>query len=381
MKVALVHDWLTGMRGGEKVLSVLCESFPAADLYTLVHDRGSVAKSIEGRRIVTSFIQMLPFAKKSYRGYLPLFPLAIEAMSLKGYDLVISTSHCVAKGVIPPPNALHVCYIHTPMRYVWDMYHEYLGARRGISSILASAVAHYLRLWDAASASRVDHFIANSWNIARKVNRYYGRDAEVIHPPVDCSRFSYNGLRGDYYLIASAFVPYKRVDLAIRALNTSGRRLVIAGKGPEEKRLKKLASANVEFTGWKTDSELTRLYQGARALIFPGEEDFGIVPLEAMASGRPVIAFGRGGALETVVPPDTGKNATGIFFMEQDPTALKEAVSVFERSESLFRPEAIREHALGFDRSVFKDRLLKSIEARYLEFTRSGYAKKAQPAL
>ena len=381
MKVALVHDWLTGMRGGEKVLSVLCESFPSADLYTLVHDRGSVTKSIEGRRIVTSFIQKLPFAKRAYRSYLPLFPMAIEGMSLKGYDLVISTSHCVAKGVIPPDNALHICYIHTPMRYVWDMYHEYLGTRRGVSALLASVLAHYLRLWDASSSSRVDHFIANSWNIARKVKRYYGRDAEVIHPPVDCSKFSCSGLRGEYYLVVSAFVPYKRVDLAIRALNTSGRRLVVAGKGPEEKRLKKLAWANVEFIGWKTDSELARLYRGARALIFPGEEDFGIVPLEAMASGRPVIAFGRGGALETVVPPGTGRSATGIFFMEQEFSALLEAVSVFERSESLFRPEAIREHALGFDRGVFKERLLKSIEARYLEFTRSGHAKKAQPAL
>lgn len=381
MKVALVHDWLTGMRGGEKVLSVLCESFPSADLYTLVHAKGKVSSAIENRRIFTSFIQKLPFAKKAYRSYLPLFPMAIEGMRLKGYDLVISTSHCVAKGVIPPPNALHICYIHTPMRYVWDMYHEYLGGRRGLSAMLASGIAHYLRLWDASSASRVDRFIANSWNIARKVRRYYGRNAEVIHPPVDCSKFSPGGKTGEYYLVVSAFVPYKRVDLAIRAMNSSGRRLVIAGRGPEEKRLKKLAMANVEFTGWKTDAELSRLYQGARALIFPGEEDFGIAPLEAMASGRPVIAFGRGGALETVVPPGTGRGATGLFFMEQEPRALAEAMTVFERSEQLFRPEAIREHALGFDRSVFKERLLKSIEAGYLEFTRNGHAKKTQPAL
>jgi len=381
LKVALVHDWLTGMRGGEKVLSVLCECFPSADLYTLVHARGTVSKTIESRRVVTSFIQKLPFAKKAYRSYLPLFPMAIEGMRLKGYDLVISTSHCVAKGIIPPANALHICYIHTPMRYVWDMYHEYLGSRRGLSSLLARAVAHYLRIWDASSSGRVDHFIANSLNIARKVKRYYGREAEVIHPPVDCSKFSLNGKKGEYYLVVSAFVPYKRVDLAIKALNTSGRKLVVAGKGPEEKKLKKLAWANVEFTGWKTDSELARLYQGARALIFPGEEDFGLVPLEAMASGSPVIAYGRGGALETVVPPGTGRNATGLFFVEQDPRAVMEAVSVFERSGSLFRPDAIREHALGFDRTVFKEKLSKSIEARYLEFTRNGYAKKAQPAL
>lgn len=382
MKVALVHDWLTGMRGGEKVLEALTDIFPSADLYTLVHDRGAVSKKIEGRRIETSFIQGLPFSRKGYRYYLPLFPMAIEGFNLKGYDLVLSTSHCVAKGAIPPPGALHICYIHTPMRYVWDMYDAYFGREKGVKALVARATAHYLRLWDSSTNARVDHFIANSRHVAKRVERFYGRGAEVIHPPVDCSRFSLRGIRGDYYLIVSAFAPYKRIDLAIEAFNASGRKLVIAGSGQDEARLKRLAMPNIELTGWKDDEGLAALYHGCRALIFPGEEDFGIVPLEAMASGRPVVAYGVGGALETVVPPGSAGNATGLFFLEQNPSALNEALSAFERLEGSFDPAAIREHALSFDRAVFKDKVRAFIEERYSEHTSwTGYAEKTQPAL
>ncbi|MBW7956604.1 MAG: glycosyltransferase [Deltaproteobacteria bacterium] len=370
------------MRGGEKVLEVFCELFPSADLYTLYHDRGSVSGVIEGRQVRTSFIQGLPFARRAYRRYLPLFPAAIEGLRLKGYRLVLSTSHCVAKGVLPPPGSLHISYIHTPMRYVWDMYHEYFGQKRGVLALAYRSVAHYLRLWDAASSARVDHFIANSANVAEKVRRLYRRRADVIHPPVDCSKFAIGRRPGNYYLIISAFAPYKRIDLAIEAFNASGKKLVIAGSGQEWKRLVKSARPNIEFLGWKTDDELKGLYQGCRALIFPGEEDFGITPLEAMASGRPVIAFGRGGAIETIVPPGRGRNATGVFFMEQAPAAVNDAVEIFEKAEGIFSPEAIRGHALAFDRTVFKERIRKYLESKLIEFRGGrGNAQKAQSAL
>lgn len=382
MRVALVHDWLTGMRGGEKVLEAFCELFPSADLYTLFHLRGSVSRTIEGRSIRTSFIQRLPLVRSAYRYYLPLFPAAIEGMRLQGYDLVLSTSHCVAKGAVPPPGSLHISYIHTPMRYVWDMYHDYFGRKRGISALAARSFAHYLRLWDAVSNARVDCFIANSANVAEKVRRLYRRKADVIHPPVDCSKFAAGGRPGGYYLIISAFAPYKRIDLAIEAFNSSGKRLVIAGSGQELKKLVKSARPNIEFLGWKTDEELKTLYQGCRALIFPGEEDFGITPLEAMASGRPVVAYGRGGATETIVPPGRGQSATGVFFMEQTPGALNEAVEVFESAAGVFRPDAIRRHALAFDRAVFKEKIRRYIESK-LSCHRGGRgnAQKAQSAL
>lgn len=365
MKVALVHDWLTGMRGGEKVLEVLCELFPSADLYTLLHIPGSVSKAIEGRGISTSFIQKLPMAKKRYRMMLPLFPSAIEAFDLNGYDLVISSSHCVAKGVIPPPSAVHVSYIHTPMRYVWDMYHEYFG--KGNSSWAARKAmgffANYLRMWDVTSSSRVDHFICNSKHVAKRVEKYYRRASDVIHPPVDCSRFGITPGEKDYYLIVSAFAPYKKIDIAIEAFNRSRQKLKIIGKGQDEKKLRALAGPNIEFLGWKSDADLAGFYAGCRALIFPGEEDFGIVPLEAMACGRPVLAFARGGALETVIPCDIscdnmkGGEPTGVFFNEQTPDALSRALDSFERVFKDFNPEGIRRHALGFDRPVFRERL------------------------
>lgn len=298
MRVALVHDWLTGMRGGENVLEALCEIFPEAGLYTLIHIPGSVSRAIENRKIHTSFLQRLPMAGKRYRSFLPLFPLAIEGFDLSGYDLIVSTSHCVAKGVIPPPGALHISYIFTPMRYVWDQYRMYFGEGRTgwLTSRVIRVAAHYLRMWDVASSSRVDEFVSISAHVANRVEKYYRRTSPVIYPPVDCTRFSINTASGDYYLIVSAFAPYKRLDIAIEAFNRMGaRKLRIIGKGQDESRLKKMAGPNIEFLGWRTNEEIAGYYAGCRALIFPGEEDFGIVPLEAMASGRPVIAYGKGG--------------------------------------------------------------------------------------
>lgn len=356
------------MRGGEKVLEVLCEIFPEADLYTIIHVPGSVSGIIENRKIVTSFIQRLPGARSRYRSFLPLFPMAVEGFDLSGYDLVVSSSHCAAKGVIPPSKALHVSYVHTPMRYVWDMYNDYFGPERtGFLKRKAIGVfSHYLRMWDITSSARVDHYIANSAHVARRIEKCYRRGSSIIHPPVDCSRFSASGGDGDYYLVVSAFAPYKKIDIAVEAFNMLGKRLVIIGSGQDEKLLKSKASSNIEFLGWKSDKELAAYYSGCRALLFTGEEDFGIVPLEAMASGRPVIAFARGGALETVVQPGSGDDGpTGLFFNEQTAVSLIEAVKAFEASPDLFVPERIRRHALKFDRPLFKERLKEHIFGLY----------------
>lgn len=375
MRIALIHDWLTGMRGGEKVLEVFCGLFPEADLFTLLHVKGSVSGIIEDRNIKTSFIQKLPFAEKRYRHYLPLFPAAIEQFDFREYDLILSSSHAVAKGAIPAPDSVHISYIFTPMRYVWDMYHDYFG--KGRTGILTRAVmplfANYLRLWDAGSSNRCDSFIAISKHVADRIKRYYNRDADVIYPPVDIKRFSISDNLSDYFLIVSAFAPYKRIDIAIEAFNRLGLPLKIVGAGQDEKRLKGMAKRNIEFLGWRKDEEIAYLYARCRALIFPGEEDFGIVPVEAMASGRPVIAYGRGGVLETVMPLEGSRvkgqgSPTGIFFYEQTPEALMEAVRLFEKKHGLFNPELIRKYSMRFDKEIFKKKIEDYIKEKYKGF-------------
>lgn len=362
MNVALVHDWLTGMRGGEKVLEVLCELHPNATLFTLLHNRGAMSPTIERMNIRTSFIDRLPLKTEKYRNYLPLFPRAVESLDLSPYDLILSTSHCVAKGAIPKRGALHICYCHTPMRYVWEMYDEYFGkGRAGLPARAAmSFFAPRLRRWDVASSDRVHHFIANSRNVGQRIQRYYQRSADVIHAPVDTSLFTLSERDDGYYLIVSALVPYKRIDLAIEVFSRLGERLLIVGKGPDLQKLKALASSNIEFLGWQSDVELAKLYAGCRALIFPGIEDFGIVPLEAMASGKPVIAFGQGGALETVV--EHAEHSTGVFFYEHTIEALTDALRKSQRFR--FDPRVIRVHAEQFDRSKFKMRLQQYIQEK-----------------
>ncbi|MBI3815803.1 MAG: glycosyltransferase [Nitrospinae bacterium] len=408
MKVAIIHDWLTGMRGGEKCLEVFCEIFSDADLYTLIHIPGSVSKTIENRNIKTSFIQKLPLARKHYRFFLPLFPLAIERFSLKGYDLILSSSHCVAKGIIPPPDVPHISYIYTPMRYVWDLYQDYFGGEKAgwLSKKAIGILAHYLRMWDVTSSNRVDYFAAISRHVAKRVEKYYRRKAEVIYPPVDCDKFSLSeippsplltspfsppskgggmggglkGGEGGFYLIISAFAPYKRLDIAIEAFNRTDFKLKIIGDGQDEKRLKGLAKSNIEFLGWQDDNVLREHYAKCKALVFPGEEDFGIVPLEAMASGKPVIAYGKGGALETVIPINQRQEArgkkqeekpTGVFFYEQTPEGLIEAVKYFEENENRFNKNSIRNHALKFDRAIFKEKIRSYIMEKYEEFYRT----------
>jgi glycosyltransferase involved in cell wall biosynthesis len=359
LRVALVHDWLTGMRGGEKCLEVMCELFPDAPIYTLLHVKGAMSPLIESKTIHTSFLQRFPFVEQKYRMYLPLFPFAIEAFDFSDYDLLLSTSHCVAKGAKPRGDALHLCYCFTPMRYVYEMYDEYFGkGQAGMATRMAmKIVAPLLRAWDKKTADRVHHFVAISEHVRQRIYRHYGRDAEVIFPPVDTAKFQASRRDKGYYLIVSALVPYKKVDLAVKAFNKIGKRLIIVGKGPDEEKLRYLAKPNVEFVGWKSDDELALLYAGCTALVFPGEEDFGIVPLEAMASGKAVIAYGKGGALETVQD-----GLSGVFFYEQTVEALEIAVSKAEQMQ--FDVENVRNRALRFSRSIYKDAMKKFIEEK-----------------
>jgi glycosyltransferase involved in cell wall biosynthesis len=366
MKVAIIHDWLTGMRGGEKVLEAFCELFPKAHLYTLLHHPGTVSPTIEALPIRTSFVQKLPFSKKGYRRYLPLFPMAIERFELKGYDLILSCSHCVAKGIIPPPDALHISYLLTPMRYAWDMYGEYFGAKR---SKTIPFFIHYLRMWDVTSSQRVDDFVAISKHVEARIKKYYRRNAEVIYPPVDTHRFKPGTKKGDFFLIVSSLAPYKSVDLAVEAFNRLGYPLRIIGSGPEEKKLRATARSNVAFLGWQPDEVVAEAYSSCKALVFPGEEDFGIVPLEAMAAGRPVIAYGRGGTLETVVSPDHQDKSkdeapTGLFFKEPHVDSLIDAVELFIKVENNFDPAAIRNHSLRWDREIFKEKIKEYISGK-----------------
>lgn len=349
MKVAIVHYWLVTMRGGERVVEALCELYPDADIYTHVAVPEMLTDTIRGHRIRETFIARLPGARRRYQKYLPLMPLALEQLDLRAYDLVISSECGPAKGVITTPRTLHVCYCHSPMRYVWDMYWDYL---KGVPKYLRPAarlLLHYVRRWDLASAFRVDHFLANSDYVARRVKKHYRRDAEVIHPPVDTGMFEVAESTEDFYLLVGQLVPYKRADLAVRAFSSAGRRLVVIGDGEQLADLRRLAGPTVEVMGRQPMSVIRDKYSRCRALVFPGEEDFGIVPLEAMASGRPIIAYGRGGALETVI-----EGRTGLFFDEQTEESLLAAVDRFEDIEETFDPAEIRRHASQFDREVFK---------------------------
>jgi glycosyltransferase involved in cell wall biosynthesis len=368
IKIAIIHDWLTGMRGGEKVLEAFCELCPQADIFTLIHNRGSVSEIIESHQIFTSIIDNFPFKSKNYRNYLPFFPTAIEKFNLREYDLILSTSHCVAKGVITPPTSLHISYLHTPMRYVWDMYDEYFGKEHTgwLSRKVIPFFANYLRIWDVTSSNRCDWFIANSSHVSKRIKKYYGRDATVVHPPVDISNFSIAEGRGEDYLIVSALVPYKKVDLAIRVFNQLNKRLVIVGDGPDKDKLRRLANKNVEFVNWQPNQKLKEY---CRALIFPGEEDFGIVPLEAMACGKPVIAFGKGGALESVVGFKQGLDdkSTGIFFNIQTESALLEALNQCETVS--WNPKFIWNHAQKFSSENFKLKISDFIAEKFEIFS------------
>ncbi|OGR88306.1 MAG: hypothetical protein A3A86_02125 [Elusimicrobia bacterium RIFCSPLOWO2_01_FULL_60_11] len=352
-KVALVHDWLTGMRGGEKVLEVFCGMFPEADIFTLLHVPGSVSEKIESHKIKTSFLQSIPGIRNSYRYFLPLMPRAVESFDLSAYDLVVSTSHCVAKGAVAGTKAVNVSYCFTPMRYIWDQFDLYFGPERAGPVVRGAMriLRPVLQRWDRKSSKRVTHFIADSAYVAARIRNFYGRQAEVIYPHADTEFYAPGTSKpGDFHLIVSALAPYKRLELAVEAFNRMGKKLKIIGSGPSLARLMGIAGPNIEFLGWRSNEEIRDHYRACAALIFPGTEDFGIVPLEAMACGRPVVAYGEGGALETV-----SENASGIFFREASARSLTEAVRKAERMP--WDGGKIRARALEFSREKFVSRL------------------------
>jgi glycosyltransferase involved in cell wall biosynthesis len=353
VKVALIHDWLTGMRGGERALEVLCERFPCAELFTLVHVRGSVSSTVERLRVHTSFVQRLPFVKRLYRQYLPLFPAAVEQFDLDAFDLVLSTSHCCVKSVIRSARARHLCYCLTPMRYAWDQFNAYFGAERvgRAGTAVARSVMARMARWDRDTADRVDRYVAISHHVAGRIARYYNREATVVYPPVDTVFFFPDGSTPEgYALIVSALVPYKRIDVAVAACAAAGVRLKIVGDGPERQTLERDATGDVEFLGRRPDEEIRDLYRRAAVVLLPGEEDFGIVPLEAQACGRPVVALGRGGALETVVHGETG-----LLVDEPGPEAFADAIAI--ATGRTFDSRAIRRHAERFSRERFGDEI------------------------
>jgi len=352
------------MRGGEKVLEQLCLLYPQAHIYTLLHYPQNISPIINRLPIKTSFIQRLPGARRRYQWYLPLFPAAIEQFDLTGYDLVISSSHCVAKGVITRPGTCHISYLHAPMRYAWEMYHQYFNPQRsGLASrLLIPLLMPRLRLWDRVSADRVDYFIANSKHTARRIEKHYRRNAEVLYPPIDTDFFTPGSQpRREYFLVVSALVPYKRIDIAISACNRLKLPLVIIGDGGERTRLQATASPWVKFLGYQNNEQIRESYRCCRALLFPGEEDCGMVPLEAQSCGCPVIAYAAGGALETVVEPECG-----LFFPEQTSASLIQALERFNQMD--FKPEFIRQAALPFGEQAFRKQMQRLIEEKFSRY-------------
>lgn len=358
-RIALVHDWLTGMRGGEKCLEVLCRHYPDARLFTLLHKPGWVSPAIERLKPQTSFLQRFPNVSRYYRYLLPLMPFAAR-WRIPDCDLVVSMSHCVAKAALPPAGVPHVCYCFTPIRYAWHLREAYFGGRFGkLKSILVDRLLGWIREWDRRTADRVTHFIAISRTVQERIAQCYDRESLVIYPPVDTDFYTPAPVeRDDYYLVVSAFAPYKRIDLAIEACAKLNRRLVIIGTGQDAARLKNLAGSNTTFLGWQSDESIRDHLRRCRALLFPGEEDFGIVPVEANACGTPVIALGVGGATETIQPLGFSALPTGVWFEEQEVESLISAMERFERHADQFQTAAIRKQALKFNKHRYEHELL-----------------------
>jgi glycosyltransferase involved in cell wall biosynthesis len=356
MKVALIHYWFVTWRGGERVFKAIADLFPQADIYTHVADPDVVARAFPNRRVSTTFIARLPFSLRQYQRYLPLMPLALEQLDLREYDLVISSESGPAKGVIVAPHATHLCYCHSPMRYVWDRYHDYRSQSGAFTRMAMAPLLHYVRLWDQISAQRVDHYIANSRFVRKRIGAYYRRSAEVIYPPVAVDSFDVSSESEGFYLWVGQLVAYKRPDLLVEAFNELGKPVVVIGEGEMLPQLRRNAKPNIRFLGQQTFDVIRSHYARCRALVFPGIEDFGIVPVEAMASGKPVIAFGYGGAEETIVD-----GLTGLFFRDQTAASLIDAVRRFESVDNFDR-KAIRAHAEKFSEHVFK--------ARFSEYVR-----------
>lgn len=361
MKIAIVCDWLVTYAGAEKVLEQMLNVFPEADLFAVVDFLPEGQRDfIKNKKVTTTFIQNLPRARKKYRNYLPFMPIAIEQLDLSGYDVVISSSHCVAKGVLTGPDQIHISYVHSPVRYAWDLQHQYLreaGLTHGLKSKIARLIMHYMRIWDTRTSNGVDYFIANSHFIARRIWKCYRREAEVIYPPVDIDKFTFCDKKEDFYLTASRMVPYKKMDLIVEAFSKMpDKQLIVIGQGPDFNKIKKLAGPNVKLMGYQPDSVLQDYMQRSKAFIFAAEEDFGITPVEAQACGTPVIAYGKGGSLETVRGYGEMEKPTGIFFSNQKVQDLVDAVSSFEKISPDITAKDCRENAERFAISVFRKR-------------------------
>jgi glycosyltransferase involved in cell wall biosynthesis len=374
MKIAVVHEWLASIAGSERVVEQILELYPSADLFCTVDALPATERGfLRGRQPRTTFIQRLPWSRTHFRAYLPLLPLAIEQLDFSGYDLVISSNHAVAKGIVTGPNQLHISYVHSPMRYAWDMQQQYLtesGIASGVRGAVVRAMLHYLRNWDAISSARVDAFVANSQFVANRIRKFYRRGSTVIHPPVDVARFPFRREKEDFYVVVSRHVAYKRVPLIVEAFaRMPSKKLVVIGDGPERARVIAAATPNVTVLGHQPTSVMISYLQRARAFVFAAEEDFGIAPVEAQACGTPVIAYGRGGALESIVGARTeGNPPTGLFFPNQTPESIIEAVERFEVASDAVRPEDCRARAERFAPEVFRARFKAYVERRWAAF-------------
>jgi len=373
MRIALVHYWLLGMRGGEKVLEAMCRVFPQADIFTLFYDPEKVSPLIRSKKVTASFLNPL---RRNYRSLLPLMPLGLESFDLRPYDVVVSSESGPAKGVITSSTTRHICYCHSPMRYLWELYPAYcydFGAS-SMRRALMAPVASYLRTWDFSTAARVDSFVANSWNVRRRLWRVYRRRSTVVHPPVSVQDFAHKPSDG-YFLMVSEMVAYKRLEYAVRTFAKNGRRLKIVGDGPDFRALRKAAAPNIEFCGRVPDEQLRNLYERAAALVIPGEEDFGITMVEALASGKPVIALGRGGAVEIV------QDGCGILFRNPDELHLTEALRLFDRNEGSFDPAWMSVQASKYSNEVFEDRFRDIVLRSHRAASRGDIIEKPRPYL
>ncbi|EEZ6642059.1 TPA: glycosyltransferase family 4 protein [Escherichia coli] len=372
INIGVVADWLVTYAGAERVLSEMFDIFPDAELYSIVDFLSDEAREyFHNKKAKTTFIQDLPFAKSKYQNYLPLMPLAIEQLDVSRHDIILSSSHAVSKGVLTGPDQLHISYVHSPIRYAWDLQHQYLkesGLDHGVKGIIAKWLLHKIRIWDYRTASGVNHFVANSKFIARRINKVYGRTADVIYPPVDVKRFTLNENKKDYFVTASRLVPYKRVDLIVEAFShMPDKQLVVIGDGSDMKKIKAKATANIEILGYQPNSVMEEYMRNAKAFIFAAEEDFGITPVEAQACGTPVIAFGKGGSLETVRP--LGVNMpTGMFFEQQNISSLISAVNLFTENQELFEPANCRANALKFSVERFKNEMNNYVSQKWKDF-------------
>lgn len=370
MKVAIVHEWVTVIAGSESCFKVFTEIYPDADIFVLVSDDKSLRKlNIDPSRVTNSFIQKLPKSKTKWKNYLPLFPYAVEQFDLSDYDVIISSSHAVAKGVITNANQIHICYIYSPIRYAWDLYHQYIKEAKltkGLKGLYAKSILHYIRRWDIGTANRVDEFIPISHYIEKRVWRTYRRESyKVVYPPVAIDEFTLKIEKEDFYLTASRLVPYKKIDLIVEAFSVmKNKKLIVIGDGPDFKKIKEKALENVQILGYQEFEVLKDYMQRAKAFIFAAEEDFGIVPIEAQACGTPVIAYGNGGSLETVkgkhISQSVNESDTGVYFDKQSTGSIIEAVNFFEENSQVFNPEKIREFAVTFDRNIFKHNIKKT---------------------